>query len=84
MRVMIKDADDRSMMLIQTSSIRYHRASSTMILHEFGTEFFYRVPGIKEEDYNQLLRESFHSEYMDWSHMSAVRMVKETKSYGIY
>jgi hypothetical protein len=78
---MIKDSDDQSMMLIQTSSIRYHRASSTMIIHEFGTEFFYRVPGMKEETYNELLRESFHSEYMDWSHMSAVRMVKELRSY---
>lgn len=81
MRILIKDSDDQSMMLIQTSSIRYHRASSTMIIHEFGTEFFYRVPGMKEEKYNELLREFFHSEYMDWSHMSAVRMVKELRSY---
>lgn len=81
MRVMIKDADDKSMMLIETSSIRYHRASSTMILHEFGTEFFYRVPGMKEEEYNQLLLDSFHEESMDWSHMTAVRMVKETHSF---
>ena len=81
MRILIKDSDDQSMMLIQTSSIRYHRSSSTMIIHEFGTEFFYRVPGMKEEEYNDLLKKSFHSEYMDWSHMSAVRMVKELRSY---
>ena len=83
MRILIKDADDRSLMLIQASCIRYHRASSTMILHEFGTEFFYRVPGMKEEEYNELLKATFVHEYMDWSHRSAVRIVKESYSYGI-
>lgn len=79
MRVLTKDSHDQSWLIIQASSVRYHRSSSTMLIDEFGSSYFYRVPGMEEEEYNKLLLVFLEKESLDLRDRSVVRMRKDTR-----
>lgn len=79
MRVLTKDSRDQSWLVIQASSVRYHRASSTMLIDEFGSDYFYRVPGMEEEEYNKLLLVFLEQESCDLRNYPVVRMRKGTR-----
>jgi len=50
-----------------------------MLIDEFGSSYFYRVPGMDEEEYNELLLTFLEKESLDLRDKSVVRMRKDTR-----